>query len=334
MDLSTTYMGLKLKNPLVPSASPLSYQIDTIKKLEDAGAAAIVLYSVFEEQILFETSKISHFLVRGAESFAEAVTYFPHEENYKTGPEEYLEHIQKAKKAVSIPIMASINCVSLGGWTDYAKKIQQAGADGLELNVYFIPTDITLNSEKIEKIYLEVAHEVKKAISIPVAVKLSPYFTNMARMIKDLDNIGINGLVLFNRFYQPDLDLEELAVEPGVELSTSGDLRLPLRWIAIMYGKIRASMAGTSGVHTPQDAIKLLMAGADVANMCAALLKHGPFYLPKMLQGIKDYMKKKEYDSVSQLKGILSQKSVPEPAAFERANYMKALTGYSPSPTW
>jgi dihydroorotate dehydrogenase (fumarate) len=329
MDLSTTYMGLKLKNPLVPSSSPLSEELDTIKILEDAGASAIVLYSIFEEQIAFEAERLEHLLTQGSESFAEALTYFPRQEDYKAGPEQYLEHIRKIKTSVEIPVIASINCVSLGNWIEYSKKIQQAGADALELNLYFLPTDMSLTSAHIENLYLDVVGEVKKAVSIPVAIKLSPYFSNISRMIKNLDDAGADGLVLFNRFYQPDINLEHLSAEPGVVLSSSDDLRLPLRWIAILYGKIKASLAGTSGVHTGQDAVKLLMAGADVAYICAALLKNGPRHLSTILNDMTRWMEQQEYGSITQLKGSLSQKSVVEPAVYERANYMKALTGYS-----
>lgn len=328
MNLSTTYMGLKLKNPLVPSASPLSEEISNIKKLEDAQAAAIVLYSIFEEQIQGEARAIEHFLTRGTESFAEALTYFPNREVYKKGPEEYLEYIQKVKKSVSIPVIASLNCTSFGGWSEYAKKIQQAGADGLEMNVYFIPTNTEWPSEKIEKLYVDILKEVKKSVKIPVALKLSPFFTNTARMIKTLDEAGANAFVLFNRFYQPDLNIEELEVDSKVTLSTSADLRLPLRWIAIMYQKIKASLAGTGGVHTASDAIKMLMAGADVVNMCSVLLKNGPMHLKKVLTDMTEWLERKEYESVSQLQGSLSQKSVAEPSTFERANYMKALKTY------
>lgn len=321
-------MGLSLKNPLVPSASPLSQELDTIKKLEDAGAGAIVMYSIFEEQFQLESKALDHYLSHGAESFSEALSYFPAQNDYKRGPEEYLSHIQKIKKSVSIPVIPSINCISTSGWVEYAKKIEQAKADALELNLYFIPTDSHLTSDTIEKLYLDVLKEVKKAVKIPVSIKLSPYFTNTFRMIQNLDKAGANGLVLFNRFYQPDLNLEELTVEPQVSLSNSTDLRLPLRWIAISYGKIKASLAGTGGVHTAEDSIKLLMAGADVVNLCSVLLKNGPEYLKKILDNMKSWMEKKEYESVQQLKGSLSQKSVAEPSAFERANYMKALTGY------
>jgi dihydroorotate dehydrogenase (fumarate) len=328
MDLSTTYLGLKLKNPVVPSASPLSKELDTIKEMEDAGAAAVVMYSLFEEQIKREQQEMDYFFAYGTDSFAEALTYFPKASEYRLGPEEYLEHLRQVKEAVDIPIIGSLNGVSPGGWMDYAKKMQEAGADALELNIYYIPTDPRLPPETIEKRYLEDFRAAKKGVSIPVAMKLSPYFTNMAYMAKQLDDAGVKGLVLFNRFYQPDLDLEKLEVVPDVTLSTSADMRLPLRWIAILYGRIRASLAATSGIHTAADVIKMIMAGADVAMMCSALLQHGPGHIKKTIEGITQWMTEHEYESISEIKGLLSQKKVAEPAAFERANYMKAINRY------
>ena len=329
MDLSTNYMGLKLKSPLVPSASPLSRDIDTVKRLEDAGASAIVLYSIFEEQLAFEAEELDYFLTRGAESFSEALSYFPHQEDYNLGPEEYLQHIRKCKEAVGIPVIASINGVSTGGWIDYAKKIEQAGADGLELNVYFLATDLDSDARQVENQYRVILKAVKSNVKIPVAIKLGPYFSSMAKMAADLDTDGADALVMFNRFYQPDLDLESLEVRPGVVLSSSNDLCLPLRWIAILFGKIKASMAGTTGVHTGMDVLKLIMAGADVAQMCAVLLKNGPQHLSIILNEMKRWMEEKEYDSIEKMKGSMSQKSVAEPSAFERANYMKALNEFT-----
>ncbi|HNW59489.1 MAG TPA: dihydroorotate dehydrogenase-like protein [bacterium] len=329
MDLSTTYMGLKLKNPLVPSASPLSKDIDTIKKLEDAGAAAIVLYSLFEEQISFEAEELDHFLTYGAESFAEALTYFPQAQEFHLGPEEYLEHIRRVKQATRIPVIASLNGVSTGGWIDYAKKMEQAGADALELNVYMLATDPARTSAEIEQVYIDVLKAVKASVRIPVAMKLSPYFSAMAAMARRLDEAGADALVLFNRFYQPDLDIEALAVKPGVTLSTSDDLRLPLRWIAILYGRIKASMAGSTGVHSAQDALKLVMAGADVVNMCAALLQRGPAHLAKVLSDMTTWLEEHEYADLKMARGSMSQKKVAEPAAYERANYIKALNSYT-----
>ena len=328
MDLTTTYMGLQLKNPLVPSASPLSRDLDNIKRLEDAGAAAIVMYSLFEEQLAHEQRELDHFLAQGTESYQEAMSYFPEAEDYNLGPDEYLEHIRAAKAATNIPIIGSLNGVSAGGWLEYAKHIQDAGADGLELNVYYIPTNPGYSAAEIEDIYVQDLARIKEAISIPVAMKLSPYFSAMANMAKKLDDAGADALVLFNRFYQPDFDLEQLEVLPTVNLSTSAENRLPLRWIAILYGNIKASMAATTGIHTAQDALKMFMAGADVAMLCSALLEKGPQYLATVLGDLQQWMEQKEYSSITQMKGSMSQRSVAEPAAFERANYMKALNSW------
>lgn len=328
MDLTTTYMGLQLKNPIVPSASPLSRDLDTIKRMEDAGASAIVMYSIFEEQIVHEQKELDHFLMQGTESYQEALSYFPEAEEYNLGPDEYLEHISAAKKATQIPIIGSLNGVSAGGWMEYGKKIEDAGADGLELNVYYIPTDASHDATAIENIYLEDLKRIKDSISIPVAMKLSPYFSSMANMAKKLDEAGADALVLFNRFYQPDFDLEELEVVPEVNLSTSAESRLPLRWIAILYGHIKAGMAATSGVHTHLDALKMLMAGADVAMVCSVLLEKGPAHIRTLLNDLQHWMEEKEYESVTQMKGSMSQRAVAEPAAFERANYMKALNSW------
>ncbi|MBL0176490.1 MAG: dihydroorotate dehydrogenase-like protein [Ignavibacteria bacterium] len=328
MDLTTTYMGLTLKNPLVPSASPLSKDIGTIKAMEDAGASAIVMYSLFEEQITHDQKALDHFLTAGAESFAEAISYFPVQTDYNLGPDEYLEHIHIAKAATDIPIIGSLNGVSAGGWIDYARKIEQAGADGLELNVYYIPTDGKYDAAAIENIYLEDLKLIKSSIKIPVAMKLSPFFSSMSSMAAKLDAAGADALVMFNRFYQPDFDLDKLEVVPSLNLSTSAEGRLPLRWIAILYSHIKASMAATTGVHTHIDMLKMLMAGADVTMMCSALLHHGVPHIRKTLADLEAWMTEHEYESVKQMKGSMSQRNVAEPAAFERANYMKALQSW------
>jgi dihydroorotate dehydrogenase (fumarate) len=325
MDLSTTYMGLKLKNPLVPAASPLSQKVDAVRAMEDAGASAVVMYSVFEEQIAHEANSLDHYLVRDENSFAEASSYFPDLGDYKSGPDEYLEHIKKLKDAVKIPVIASLNGVSTGGWVDYASKMEQAGADALELNVYYVATDPTLSGADIEKRYVEVLQAVKKNVKVPVAVKLSPFFSSVANMATRLSDAGADGLVLFNRFYQPDIDLEKLEVTPNVVLSTSTSSRLPMRWLAILHGQIKASLAASTGVHSHEDVIKMLMVGADITTMASALLKHGVWHLATVREALEQWLEEKEYESVEQLKGSLSQKSVKEPAAFERANYMKAL---------
>jgi len=328
MDLTTTYLGLKLRNPIVPSAGPLSHTVDSMKRLEDFGAAAIVVYSLFEEQIVHETAELNHYLAQGTESFAEALTYFPEAEDYNLGPEEYVEHIHKAKQALKIPVIGSINGVSTGGWTKYAKKIEEAGADAIELNVYHVAADPAQDGAAVENRYLEILRAVKSTVRIPVAMKLSPFFSSMANMAQRLDKAGADGLVLFNRFYQPDIDLETLEVTPNVILSTPHAMRLPLRWVAILHGRIKASLAATSGVHTAHDVLKMLMAGADVTMMCSALLKHGPGKVREVLAEMEKWMVEHEYESVAQMKGSMSQKSAADPSSFERANYMKALNSY------
>ncbi len=328
VDLATTYMGMRLKNPIVPSASPLSADLDNIKRMEDAGAAAVVLHSLFEEQIEFEAAALTHFLERGTESYAEALSYFPAVHEYRREPDDYVEHIRKAKEIVDIPIIASLNGVSPGGWTGYAKRFEEAGADAIELNVYFIPTSFHLMSYDIEDLYVKLLKDVKKKVNIPVAMKLSPYFSAMPNVASMLDAEGADALVLFNRFYQPDIDIEELEVTPNLQLSTPIEMRLPMRWIAILYGHVDCSMALTSGIHTTEDVIKAVMVGADVANVCSVLLKAGIAKIDELLQGVSTWMEEHEYDSVEQMKGSMSHKSVPEPAAFERANYMKVLNSY------
>jgi dihydroorotate dehydrogenase (fumarate) len=328
VDLTTTYMGMKLKNPVVPSASPLSADLDTIKRMEDAGAAAVTLHSLFEEQIQFEAEALTHFLERGTDSFAEALTYFPEMHEYRREPDEYVEHIRKAKEMVDIPIIASLNGVSTGGWTSYAKRFEEAGADAVELNVYFIPTSFHLMSYDVEDLYVKLLREVKKRVDIPVAMKLSPYFSAMPHVASMLDAEGTDALVLFNRFYQPDIDIEELEVTPNLQLSRPVEMRLPMRWIAILYGHIDASMALTSGIHSSEDVIKAVMVGADVANVCSVLLKEGVGKIDDLLQGVIAWMDEHEYESIEQMKGSMSHRSVPEPAAFERANYMKVLNSY------
>ena len=328
MDLQTTYLGLKLKNPLVPSASPLSRTLDSMKRLEDAGASAIVMYSLFEEQIEHEAAELEHYLAYGSNSHAEALDYFPTPEEYNLGPDQYVELLQKAKKALGIPVIGSLNGISTGGWIDYAQKMEQAGADAIELNIYYIPTDPALTSQEVEDRYINVLHAVKRAVRIPVAVKLSPFFSSFTHVATRLDRAGANGLVLFNRFYQPDFDLEALEVVPDVELSSSDDMRLPLRWVAILHGMVKTSLAGTGGIHTAQDVIKMIMAGADVAMMCSALLKHGPQHVTTVLEDLNKWMVEHEYLSIEQMKGSMSQASVADPAAFERANYMKALNRF------
>lgn len=328
IDLSTTYMGLHLKNPLVVSPSPLCEDIDNIRRMEESRSAAVVLHSLFEEQILLESQDLDHYLTQGTYSFAESLTYFPDLGNYKLGPDEYLEHIRKAKEAVDIPIIGSLNGVSTGGWLKYAKAIEEAGADALELNIYYIPTNPNMTSEQVEGMYADLVRGVKTRVNIPVAVKISPYFSSTPNMARCLDRVGANALVLFNRFYQPDLDIENLEVVPNLILSTSDELRLRLRWVAILYGQIQADMAVTGGVHSAEDVVKTMMLGARVAMMTSALLKNSIHYLKTVLNDVVAWMEQHEYESISQIQGIMSQRSVAEPAAFERANYMKALHSY------
>jgi dihydroorotate dehydrogenase (fumarate) len=325
VDLTTYYMGLKLRTPLVVSASPLSQEINSIRRMEEVGASAVVLYSLFEEQLRQESLELDHHLSAGTDSFAESLSFFPQASEYRLGPEGYLEHIRKARQAVGIPIIASLNGASAGGWAEYAKEIQQAGADALECNIYSIPTDADVTGAEVEQSYIDIVKSVKKAVSIPVAVKISPFFSNLANMAKRLDQAGANGLVLFNRFYQPDIDLEELEIRPNVPLSTPQALRLPLTWIGILYGRVQASLAGTSGVHGAPDVIKLLMAGANVTMMCSALLRNGIKHLQSVEKGVVQWMQSHDYESVQQMQGSMSQLRCPDPEAFERAQYMRAV---------
>ena len=327
-DLSTTYLGLNLKNPLVASASPISKNIDKARKLEEAGVSAIVMYSLFEEQIIHESLELDHFLTRGTDSFAEAMTYLPDGGMYSIGPEKYLNQVAGLKKALSIPVIGSLNGVSKGGWTSYAKQIQDAGADALELNLYYIPTDLDLTAQELENAQVELVAEVKSAITIPLAVKISPFITALPNFARRIVEAGANGLVLFNRFYQPDFDLEELEIVHSLDLSTSAELRLPLRWISILHGKVNADFALTSGVHTANDVLKSMMAGAKVAMMASNLLHNGDQVIPSMLNELNWWMESHEYESIKQMQGSMSQKSVKEPAAFERANYMKVLNSF------
>jgi dihydroorotate dehydrogenase (fumarate) len=329
MDLSTKYLGLKLRSPLVVSASPMSEDVDNVKRMEDAGAAAVVLYSLFEEQLRQDRLELNENLQQGTDSFAEALSYFPEPDDFRLGPEEYLKHIAAAKKATRIPIIASLNGSSEGGWTEYAKKIQQAGADALELNIYYIPTDPDLTGTEVEMTYLDILKAVKANVSIPVAVKLSPFFSSFANMAKRLDQAGADGLVLFNRFYQPDIELETLEVKPNILLSTPMAMRLPLRWVALLHNRVKASLAATSGIHRASDVLKMLMAGADVTMLCSTIIRHGIPQIAIIERDLVAWLSEHDYESVSQLKGSLSQVKCPEPAAFERAQYMKALTGYT-----
>jgi len=332
VDLSTTYLGLNLKNPLVASASPLSEKVETVNKMEEAGIAAVVMYSLFEEQIIHESLELDHFLFYGSESSAEIDSFYPQSGKYTLKAEAYIETLKKIKQSVNIPVIGSLNGVSTGGWIKYARKIEDAGADALELNLYFLPTNPALTAKQIEETYITLVSDVRKSIKIPLAVKLSPFFTSIPNISKRLVEAGANGLVLFNRFYQPDLDLENLEVTPNLVLSTSNELRLPLRWIAILYGQIKTDLALTSGIHTAEDVLKACMAGASVAMTASELLANGIDRVPAILADMENWMTGHEYESIKQMKGSLSQKAVKEPAVFERANYMKVLNSFKTLP--
>ncbi len=331
IDLSSTYLGLSLKNPLVVSPSPLCSDLDNIKRMEDASAAAIVLHSLFEEQLTSESQALNETLMQGVDANPESLSFFPDLDNYKMGPDAYLEHLRKAKEAVEIPIIASLNGVSKGGWTQYARSMEAAGADAIELNIYFMPTRPEMSDEQVRAIHEELIYEVKNNVTIPVAVKIAPTFSAIPHMAACFKTAGADGLVLFNRFYQPDFDLENLDVLSNLELSSSSELRQRLRWVAILYQRVHIDMAVSGGVHTPEDVVKTLMAGANVAMTTSALLKNGIQHLAHLQAGLYEWMEKHEYQSVSMLRGTMSQKSVADPAAFERANYMHILTGYTPS---
>lgn len=330
MNLTTNYLGMDLKNPIVASSSPLSHTIDSIRRLEDAGAAAVVMYSLFEEQIGFDSYYIDYHLTQGIDSYAESISYFPDMQSYNVGPDEYMNLIRRAKKAVDIPIIGSLNGTSVGGWTDYASMIEDAGADALELNIYYVPANTEVTGFEVESLYLDIVSTVRETVTIPIAVKLSPFFSSIANMTCRLADHGADGLVLFNRFYQPDFDLEKLEVTPHLVLSNSSELRLPLRWVAILYGRVSADFAITTGVHTAEDVVKGLMAGAKVTMMASELLQNGVKRIPQVLNDLVNWMREHEYESVVQMIGAMSQKHCAEPAAFERANYMKVLHSYRP----
>lgn len=331
VQLQTTYLGLELPNPLVASASPLSKKVEHAQRLEEAGVAALVMYSLFEEQIVHESLELDHYLQRGTHSFAESLSYLPDKGTYSIGPDAYLEQVYLLKQKLTIPVIGSLNGFSTGGWINYATLIEQAGADALELNIYYLPTDVNVDPLKLEDAYVDLVRQICAAVRIPVAIKLSPYFTSLPHFCQRLVQAGANGLVLFNRFYQPDFDLELLEVRPNLVLSTSAELRLPLRWIALMYGQIAADFALTSGVHTAEDIVKAMMAGARVAMSTSALLHHGPLYANTLLSNLASWMEEREYESIRQMQGSMSQKAVADPAAFERANYMRTLSSFDDS---
>ena len=328
MDLRTTYMGMELKHPIVASASPLAGTVANIKRLEDAGASAVVMFSLFEEQLKHESAALEYLMTAHTESFAESLNYFPEVDDYTVGPDSYLDILRRASEAVDIPIMGSLNGITNAGWIEYAQLMQQAGAKGIELNIYYIPADLTTSGRQVEERYIEIVKAVKAAVTVPVAVKLSPFFSAIGSMAKTLDDAGADALVLFNRFYQPDFDLERLEVAPNLNLSAPDEIRLPLLWIAVLYGRLRASLGATRGVHTPAEVVKYLMAGADVVMTTSALLKHGADYLTTLRDGLQTWMEMHRYSSVAQMKGSMSQRNVADPTAFERANYIKTLESY------
>jgi len=328
MDLITTYLGMELRTPLVASASPLSEEIDSIRRMEDAGISAVVLHSLFEEQLVREQFDIHERMSEPAYSFAEALDYLPEPSEWKLGPEEYLEHIRRAKEAVAVPVIASLNGSSLGGWVEYASELEWAGADALELNIYSVPTRADVTGAEVEQEYVDVVRAVKSALTIPVAVKLSPFFSSMANMAKRLEAAGADGLVLFNRFYQPDIDLDTLDVVPNLLLSTPQALRLPLRWVALLREQVGVSLAATSGIHWAHDVIKMLLVGADATMLCSTLLRHGVETIGRIEAGLGEWMETREYESVRQMQGSMSQQSCPNPEQFERAQYIKTLHSY------
>jgi dihydroorotate dehydrogenase (fumarate) len=333
-DLTTTYLGLHLTNPVVASASPLTASAEGMKRLADAGASAIVMASLFEEQIEHDQLEVHRMLETGADAFGEALSYFPELDDYRTGPEVYLNEIEKAKAALDVPVIASLNGTSEGGWIGYAKRMEEAGADAIELNVYHVPTDPYATADQVEAGYLKLVSAVKGSISVPLAVKVGPYFSSLANMASEFSRAGADGLVLFNRFQQPDIDLESLRVDPTAWLSSQSDMRLPLRWVGILSSQLDLSLAATGGVHTAEDVLKLILVGADVAMPASALLKSGPAAITQMLDGIQRWLDERDYESVEQAKGSMNQANVADPSAFERGSYMKALTSYSSPTEW
>jgi dihydroorotate dehydrogenase (fumarate) len=329
-DLTTTYLGLKLKNPLVISASPLGRDLNAMVRLEEAGAAAVVLHSLFEEQIHLESERVDFTLEQGAESFPEALSYFPDMADYNLGPEGYVEHIREAKMVLGVPLIASLNAATPGGWARYAREIEEVGADALELNVYFLPTDPALTSAAVEDRYVEIVRAVRAAVRLPLAVKIGPFFSALPAFARRLADAGADALVLFNRFYQPDFDLDELDVRPSLKLSTPDELLLRLHWVALLYGRVRSDLAVTGGVHSGTGVLKAMMAGAKVAMTTSAVLAHGPACLRTLLGGVRAWMEERGYDSIQQMQGSMSFRSVADPAAFQRANYMRVLGSYAP----
>jgi len=328
-DLSSEYLGLKLKNPLVPSSSPLSGELDSARQLEDAGASALVMQSLFEEKIEYEHAHLERFLHQQAIGHGEAETFHPVPDDYKTYQDSYLEHLHDLKNALDIPVIASLNGTTIGGWIEYGKLLQEAGADALELNMYYLAANLEESSQQVEQRYLDILDALRQHVTIPISMKLSNHFSALVYMVKQLEQAGARGVALFNRFYQPDINLENLQVEPKLELSTSAESLLRIRWTAILYGQTGCNIAVTGGLHTYRDVLKALFAGADVTHLCSALLQQGPAYLTQILRELHEWLEQNEYSSVRQLKGSISQRHAIDPAAFERANYISVLDSYS-----
>ena len=328
MNLATRYLGLELKNPLVAGAGPLNGELDNIRRLEDLGAAAVVLPSIFEEQIQQEQETIERLIATGIDTYGEALTYFPAQAAYAVAPGRYVELLERAAKAVDIPVIASLNGVTDQGWLDYARQAEEAGASAIELNIYFIPTDLELSGREVERRYIDTVKAVKRAVTIPVAVKIGPHFSSIGHMVRQLEQAGADGLVLFNRFYQPDIDLVQLSVLRNLELSTSQEIRLPLLWISVLSGRFRASLAASTGVQGADEVVKYLLAGADVVMTTSALLKHGVNYMAVMLDGLRNWLAARDVGSLDQIRGRMNQRSLADPMAVERANYIRILQSY------
>jgi dihydroorotate dehydrogenase (fumarate) len=334
VDLRTRYLGLDLRSPIMPSASPIGQRIETLLRVQDAGAGAVVLPSLFEEQIEHDAVQLHGLLEAGADGYAEALTYLPEFEEYNLGADAYLRHLEATARELEIPVIASLNGISVGGWVSHARRIQEAGADGIELNVYFVAADPDETGDAVEQRYVELVEAVRAEITIPLAVKIGPFFSSVGHMAHRLVAAGADGLVLFNRFLQPDIDLDRLAVDPRLRLSSSAELDLPLRWIGILRGHVHASLAATTGVHTADDAVKLLLVGADVVQAASALLRHGPEHVRVLLEGIERWAEEREYASIDQLRGSMSQANVPNPVAYARANYAHLVTAFVSPYDW
>lgn len=329
MDLTTRYLGLALKNPLIASASPLTLELDNIRRLEDYGAAAVVLPSIFEEQIEAEVAEVERLTTARGESFAEALSYFPIVVGYRTGPHHYLEIIRGAREAVTIPVIASLNGISRSGWRNYARLVEEAGASAIELNAYFIPSDPTLSGSEVENAYLEVLNDVKTAVSIPIAMKLSPYFSAVGHVVHTLAEAGADGLTLFNRFYQPDIDLAEFRLQRNIDLSCPDEIRLPLLWIGVLAGNIQASLAASTGVDGVDEVIKYLLVGADAVMTTTALLRHGIEHMATLVTGLESWLEARGINSLDRIRGKMRRGAIRDPAAFDRANYITILQDYN-----